>query len=57
MRIAELINYNWGSNGIVVLADGLDMFRLGSVATSGRMIPSGKLFFVKKTLVRWMFES
>jgi hypothetical protein len=48
-----LINYNWGcANGIVVLAEGLDVFRLGAIATGGRMIPSGNLSFVKRTV--WM---
>jgi hypothetical protein len=33
---------------IIVLAEVLDIFRLGVTATSGRMIPSGNLSFAKK---------
>jgi hypothetical protein len=43
------MNCNWGSaytNGIVVLAESLDMFRLGAIAAGGRMITSGNLFVV-----------
>jgi hypothetical protein len=49
-----LTNHNLGyayTNGIVVLAEGLDMFRLGPIAFGGRMIPSGNLFFTKRTLL------
>jgi hypothetical protein len=63
-RIAEIgkqsfIIYNWGchANGIVVLVEGLDMIRLGAVATGGRMIPSGNLSFVNRILVEWMSGS
>jgi hypothetical protein len=52
-----LINCNLGcayANRIVVLAEGLDMFRLGAIATVGRMIPSGNFSFTKRTLVEWM---
>jgi hypothetical protein len=41
------MNYSLGYayvNGIVVSAEGLDMFRQGATATGGRMIPSGNLF-------------
>jgi hypothetical protein len=47
----SLINCNWGcayANRIVVLAQGLDMFRLGAIAHDGRMIPSGNLPFSEK---------
>jgi hypothetical protein len=55
-----LINSNWGcayTNGIVVLAEGLDMFRLEPIAPGGRMIPSSNLSFAKRTLVVWMSGS
>jgi hypothetical protein len=45
------------TNGIVVLAEGLDMFRLGPIAAGGRMIPSGNLSFTKINLVGWMSGS
>jgi hypothetical protein len=38
------------------VAEGLDMFRLGAIATGGRMIPSGNLSFTKTTMVGWMLE-
>jgi hypothetical protein len=58
-RIARIgkqscINCNWGcayANGIVVLAEGLDMFRPGDITTAGRMIPLDNLFFAK---ILWM---
>jgi hypothetical protein len=45
---------NWGyayANGIVVLAEGLDMFRLRAIATGGKVNPTGNLSFTKTTLV------
>jgi hypothetical protein len=33
------------------LVEGLDTFKLGAVATGGRMIPSGNMSFTKRTLV------
>jgi hypothetical protein len=48
------MNYNWGhayGNRFVVLAEGLDMFRLGAFGTGGNMNPSGNLFFTERTLV------
>jgi hypothetical protein len=36
------------------LTEGLDVFRLGAIATGGRMIPSGNLSFGKRTLIGWM---
>jgi hypothetical protein len=48
---------NWGyayGNGFVVLAEGLDMFRLGAIATGGNMNTSGNLSFTKRSLVGWM---
>jgi hypothetical protein len=38
-------------NGFGVFAEGLDMFRLGTVATCGKMKPSGNLSFKKRTVV------
>jgi hypothetical protein len=38
------------------MAEGLDMFKLGAVATGGRMIPSGNLRFTKRTLVEWLVD-
>jgi hypothetical protein len=43
-----LKNHNLGyayANGIFALVKGLDMFRLGPVATGGQMIPSGNVSF------------
>jgi hypothetical protein len=31
--------------GIIALTEGLDMFRLGSTANSGRLLPVSNLFF------------
>jgi hypothetical protein len=48
-----LINCNLGyayTNGILVLSEGLDMFRPEAVATGGWMMPSGNLSFTKGTL-------
>jgi hypothetical protein len=48
-----IINYCWGyayTNKLVILAEDLDMSRLGAIATGGRTKPSGNLFFVNKTL-------
>jgi hypothetical protein len=39
------------------MAEGLDIFILGPIATGGRMIPSGNLSFSKRTLVGWMSGS
>jgi hypothetical protein len=39
------------ANGFVVLAEGLDVFRRGAVATGGNMNPSGNLSCTKRTLV------
>jgi hypothetical protein len=33
------------------------MFRLGAIATGGKMIPSGNLSFAKMTSVGWMSGS
>jgi uncharacterized protein YqgC (DUF456 family) len=35
----------------------LTMFRLGFIATGGRMIPSCNFSFAKRTMVGWMRES
>jgi hypothetical protein len=35
------------ANGFVVLAEGLDLFRLWRVATGGKINLSGNLFFMK----------
>jgi hypothetical protein len=45
------------TNGFVVSAEGLDVFRLGVIATGGKMNSSGNLSFVKETLVRRMLGS
>jgi hypothetical protein len=45
------------ANGFVVLAEGLDMFRLGAVATGGNMNLSGNLSFTKINLVGWISDS
>jgi hypothetical protein len=42
------------ANGIAVLAEVLDVFRLRGIATGGRRLPSGNLFFAKITVVGWM---
>jgi hypothetical protein len=55
-----LINYNWGcahAIRIVVLAEGLDTFRLMATNTGGSMISSDNLSFVKRTLVGGMSGS
>jgi hypothetical protein len=39
-----LMDYNWGcayANGLVVLVEGIDVFRLGTVAFGEKMNPSG----------------
>jgi hypothetical protein len=38
----------------VVVVKGLDIFRLGAIATDGTMIPSGNLTFMKRNLVGWL---
>jgi hypothetical protein len=53
----SLIHYNWVcaySDGIFVLAEGLDMTRPRALATGKRMISSGNLSYAKRTLVGWM---
>jgi hypothetical protein len=40
------------ANGIVVLAEGLDMFKPGVIVIGWRIIPSGNLFFTKRNFVR-----
>jgi hypothetical protein len=53
------INCNWGyaaDNGSGVLMEGLNLFRLGTSAAGGKMMPSGNLFFTKGTLIGWMSE-
>jgi hypothetical protein len=57
-----MVTYNWKrgcayANGVFVMAEGLDMFKLGASATGGTMIPSGNLSFMKRTLVGWMSGS
>jgi hypothetical protein len=39
------------------LKEGLHMFRLGAIATGGKVNPSGNLFFMKRTMVGWMSGS
>jgi hypothetical protein len=42
------VNYNWDcaySSRIVILAEGIDTFKLGPITTAGRIIPSNNLFF------------
>jgi hypothetical protein len=54
------MKYNWGcayANGFVVLAEDLDMFRLGATAAGGRMSPPGNLCFMKINLVGWISGS
>jgi hypothetical protein len=51
------MNYNCGyteANVIDVLAEGLDMFKLGAIDTDGMMIPSVNLSFTIGTLVGQM---
>jgi hypothetical protein len=51
---------NWRyayASGFVVLAEGLDMFRIGAIVTDGNMNTSGNLSFKKISLVGWMSES
>jgi hypothetical protein len=43
---------NAHAKAIVILAAGLDIFRLGPTATGGRMITSENLSPIKKTLAR-----
>jgi hypothetical protein len=45
---------NWAydyANWFIVLAEYLDMFRLGAIAADGKMNPSGNLSFTNRTLV------
>jgi hypothetical protein len=42
---------------VVVLAEGLDVFRPGASATGGNMNPTDNLSFTKRTLVGWMSGS
>jgi hypothetical protein len=42
------MNYNWGhayANGLVVLTEGLDVFRLEAVATGGKVKPSDNVLY------------
>jgi hypothetical protein len=41
------------TNGFVVLAEHLDMFRLGPIATGGKVKPSDNLTLTKRTLVEY----
>jgi hypothetical protein len=44
------VSYNWGyadANGIDVLAEGLDLFRRGVIASDGRMTQPGNLSLTK----------
>jgi hypothetical protein len=45
------------TNGFVVSAEGLDVFRLGVIATGGNINSSGNLSFVKEILVRRVLGS
>jgi hypothetical protein len=45
------------ANGLVVLAEGVDKFRLGATATGENMNLSGNLFSVIRTLFGWMYGS
>jgi hypothetical protein len=45
------------ANGIDVVVESLDLFRLRAIAAGGRMIPSGHFSFTKRTLVGWMSGS
>jgi hypothetical protein len=42
------------TNRFVVLAEGLDMFRLGAIAAGGNPNPSCNLSCMKRTLVGWL---
>jgi hypothetical protein len=56
----NLPNSSWGYayvNGVRVLAEGLDVFRLGRIAIGGKMNPPGNLSFANRTLVGWMSAS
>jgi hypothetical protein len=44
-------------DGFIVLAEGLDVFRLRAVDTDRFRLPSGNLFFAKRTLVGWVSGS
>jgi hypothetical protein len=52
-----MVNSDTYTNGIVVLGEGLDLFRLGAIVTDGRMIQLRNLSFAKGTLVGWMSGS
>jgi hypothetical protein len=54
-RIHELYN-NWDML-MVVLAEGLDMFRLEDTATGGNMNPSENFYFTKRSLTGLMSGS
>jgi hypothetical protein len=45
--------YAYG-NGFVVLAVGLDMFRLAAIVTGGKMKSTDNVSFTKRTSVVWM---
>jgi hypothetical protein len=48
------MNYNCecpNANGFAVMAEDLDVFRLGDIATGGKMIASGNFSFAKRTSV------
>jgi hypothetical protein len=48
----SLKNSNWGyayANGFVALAENFDMFIIGTIATGGKVNPSGNLSFTKRT--------
>jgi hypothetical protein len=50
----------WGcahANGFVVLAEGLDVFKLVAIAAGGRGLLSGDLSIAKRLRVEWMSES
>jgi hypothetical protein len=51
-----LISYNWEcsyANGIIVVAEGIDIPRLGAIATGGRIISSGNFSLFEKDF-GWM---
>jgi hypothetical protein len=51
----SFLNCSWecAKAKVVVLADGLGVFRPEAVTGGGKMIPSGNMSFHKRTLIGW----
>jgi hypothetical protein len=54
--MVDNLGYDY-ADGSVLLAEGLNVPRLGAAATGGKINPSGNLSHTEGILVGWVFES